>query len=190
MFIKGAKLRQRGVSLLEMIMFLVIVSIALVGLLSTMNLTSQPGAQPIRTKQALMIAESLMEEVMLARFTWCDADDAEVFTAADPSACTLIETVGRSGEARPYNHVNDYVTAFGAEQAAFNNAANALVDAGGTPYPTAYSATLKLEELALNGVGAGDGASIKISISVTDTTTNQIVRLESYRLRYAPTSPP
>ncbi len=182
----------RGVSLLEMIIFLVIVSIALVAFLNTMNLTVQTSADPLRRKQALMIAESLMEEVMLARFTFCDADDGNVFAAADATECTTtVETVGRDGtEVRPYNHINDYVTAFGAEESSFNNVSNVLVDASGQTYPSGYSATLKLEENALNGVGAGDGASIKISVSVTDTTTKEVMKLESFRLRYSPNSPP
>ncbi len=174
-----------------MIMFLVIVSIALVGLLSTMNLSGRQVSSPMRVKQTLMIAESLMEEVMLARFTYCDADDANVLTATIPSECILSEAVGRgASEVRPYNHLTDYVTAFGAEQTSFNNGANVLVDAAGAPYPAGYSATLKMEELALNGVGSGDGDSVKISISVTDTVTKEIIRLESFRLRYAPNSPP
>lgn len=64
--------RQRGVTLIELIVFIVIVSVAVVGVLQALRMSSANSADPLRRKQALMIAEGLMEEVQLAKFTYCD----------------------------------------------------------------------------------------------------------------------
>lgn len=54
---------QRGVSLVELIMFIVIVGVALAGILLVMNTTTKSSADPLIHKQALAIAESLLEEI-------------------------------------------------------------------------------------------------------------------------------
>lgn len=55
--------RQLGVSLVELIMFIVIVSTALAGILLVMNAVTRSSADPLPRKQALAIAESLLEEI-------------------------------------------------------------------------------------------------------------------------------
>ena len=80
--------RQRGISLVELIMFIVIISVALTGILLVMNQTTAHSADPMIRKQALAIAESILEEVELMPFTYCDPDDpnaASAVTAADGS---------------------------------------------------------------------------------------------------------
>ncbi|HXU92159.1 MAG TPA: type II secretion system protein [Gallionella sp.] len=54
---------QRGVSLVELIMFIVIVGAALAGILTVMNTVTRGSADPLVRKQALAIAESLLEEI-------------------------------------------------------------------------------------------------------------------------------
>ena len=61
--------KQRGVSLIELIMFIVIVSSAMVGILTVMNVVSRNNADPVMHKQALAIAESLLEEIELQNFS-------------------------------------------------------------------------------------------------------------------------
>ncbi len=58
----------RGFSLIEAIVFIMIVSIALAGVLSVMNLTTQRSADPLIRKQAIAVAESLLEEISLHDF--------------------------------------------------------------------------------------------------------------------------
>lgn len=60
---------QRGFSLVEVIVFIMIVSIALAGVLSVMNLTTQRSADPLVRKQAIAVAESMLEEVVLHDFS-------------------------------------------------------------------------------------------------------------------------
>ena len=66
MYIRKA---QRGISLIELIMFMVIVSGALAGLLSVMDVNTKRSADPLIQKQALTIAESLLEEIELQNFS-------------------------------------------------------------------------------------------------------------------------
>ena len=64
---------ERGFSLVEAIVFIVIVSVALVGVLSVMNLTTQRSADPLIRKQTIAVAESLLEEISLQNFTTTSA---------------------------------------------------------------------------------------------------------------------
>ena len=61
----GLQSSERGTSLVELIMFIVIVSVALAGILLVMNVTTRGSVDPLIHKQALAIAESLLEEVEL-----------------------------------------------------------------------------------------------------------------------------
>lgn len=70
--------RLRGFSLIEVIVFIMIVSIALAGVLSVMNLTTQRSADPLIRKQAIAVAESLLEEVSLHDFAVTSAPVAPI----------------------------------------------------------------------------------------------------------------
>jgi MSHA pilin protein MshD len=56
---------QRGVSLIELIMFIVIISVALAGILLVMDLVTRHSADSLIRKQALAVAESMLEEIKL-----------------------------------------------------------------------------------------------------------------------------
>lgn len=74
-------LLQRGITLIEQIMFIVIVSVGVIGLVSVMNPAIRASADPMLTKQLVAIAESLLNEVVHQPFTWCDPDDGNAATA-------------------------------------------------------------------------------------------------------------
>ena len=85
MFIKNAK--QSGVTLIELVVFMVIVSVALVGVLKVLDITNRGSVDPLVRKQALSIAESLLLEIEQQPFTLCDPDDANVSTATTAADC-------------------------------------------------------------------------------------------------------
>jgi MSHA pilin protein MshD len=187
--------QQRGLTLVELVIFIVIIGIAVAGVLSVMTYTGRNSADPQLRKQALAIAEGLLEEVQAARFTYCDPLDAVAETANSPGACsTTQEKVGpESGNSRPYDNVNDYVSAFGVFQNAFNNAAGKLVDVAGNPMLTtgAYDATLMLTATdGLNDIASDitpDNLKVlRISVNVSYNSGRESVMLEAYRTRYAP----
>jgi len=61
--------QQRGVTLVELILSMVIISIALVGIFSVINLTVSHSADPVVEHQALAIAESYLEEILLQAYS-------------------------------------------------------------------------------------------------------------------------
>lgn len=112
--------RQHGLTLIELIMFIVIMGAAAAALMQIMNLANTSNTDPIRRKQAILIAEAYLEEVQQARMTVCDPADANAATAttptvnaADPNQCAAAATVENfgpeNGNARPFDNVNDYV---------------------------------------------------------------------------------
>jgi MSHA pilin protein MshD len=201
-------LRQRGVTLIELILFIVIVGVAVGGIITVMNLTTRGSADPVRRKQALIIAEGLLEEVELAKFSYCDpadpdADDSSVATST--AACTAVpERWGQlapepAGAGRPFDNVNDYVNACGVATASFDNTAGQLADANGNALGVSgYTARLTIAPASLNGIGsdtpcAGGTASTAntadtdvLRITVTVTYDGETVSLDGYRTRYAP----
>jgi len=54
---------QHGVTLIELVISMLIISVALVGILSVINLTTRHSADPLLQRQALAIAESYLEEI-------------------------------------------------------------------------------------------------------------------------------
>jgi MSHA pilin protein MshD len=196
---------QLGLTLIELVLFIVIVSVSVIGILQVMNQTSVGSVDPLRTKQALAIAESLLEEVELSHFTYCDPTDPLAATAINPAGCsTSQEALGpEAGNVRPYDNVNDYSVANGT---AFNDATGVLVDSFGNRISGAgYSATVTIAPANLasnNGTIASnaspDGMNVLlITVTVSygserfaiDGSRDSIV-LEGYRTRYAPNAIP
>lgn len=67
-----SRLTQRqsaGFSLVEAIVFIIIVSVALAGVLGVMNFTTRHSADPLIRKQEIAIAESLLEEITSQNYT-------------------------------------------------------------------------------------------------------------------------
>ncbi|HEY0586377.1 MAG TPA: prepilin-type N-terminal cleavage/methylation domain-containing protein [Pseudoduganella sp.] len=56
---------QRGFTLVEMIIAMVIVSVGLAGVLAVLSRTGAQSADPMVTKQVTALAEGMMEEIML-----------------------------------------------------------------------------------------------------------------------------
>src|SRR5262245_41965264 len=64
----------RGATLVEVVLFIVIIATALTAVLGTLNLTVGRSADPLVARQALSIAESLLQEVMSQPYTASDLD--------------------------------------------------------------------------------------------------------------------
>jgi len=79
---------QLGVTLVELVVFMVIVSVALVGVLKVLDITNRGSVDPLVRKQAIAIAESLLLEIEQQSFTLCDPEDPNAATALTTSDCT------------------------------------------------------------------------------------------------------
>jgi MSHA pilin protein MshD len=179
--------RQRGLSLVEVVVFIVVLGIALAGMAVIYNQLTLASVDPVVRKQAVAIANSLMEEIQLRSFTLCDPDDPNVFTAPTP-ACGTPEGIGTEGaETRYgptfYDNVSDYDTfsMLGSIQDIGNNTIAGL---GG------YEARVAIVNAGADFTPAVPAdAALRITVSVRHPPTNVEVRLQGYRLRYAPNSP-
>lgn len=60
--------RPRGFTLIEVLIFIVVVSVAMAGILLVMNTSVAASADPVVRKQALALAESLLEEILLKSY--------------------------------------------------------------------------------------------------------------------------
>ena len=183
---------QRGLSLIELLVFIVVVGIAVTGVLSVYSLNARSSADPMVRKQALAIAESLLEEVLAKPYTYCDPDDAQADTATSsaigPTGCaTTPEGMGAEGvedrysNLTPYDNVNDY-NGFSM---------NGIDDLTGTAIAglAGYTASVQVQPVAdFNGivpVVPGDNETLLVTVAVT-APGNHSVSLSGYRTRYAP----
>ena len=180
--------RAAGFTLIELIIFIVVVSAALAGVVSVLNTAAQSSGTPIVRKQMLAIAESVLEEVMLQPFTWCNPSDPNAATATSAASCTanynpLATPLGSSaaalGESRasttnPLNNVADYN----------NQTINASLN--GIAFPSGYSASVSVLQEALGPAATQVPASASLRIAVTVTKGSESLTLEGYRTRYAP----
>lgn len=107
--------RQAGLTMIELVIFMVIVGVAAAGVIGVLNIGASHSADPLRRKQALMIAEALMEEVLLAHFTFCNPDFPGADTAANQAACGASQVVIGipAGGQRPFGNVANYARAAG-----------------------------------------------------------------------------
>ncbi|MBI5861501.1 MAG: prepilin-type N-terminal cleavage/methylation domain-containing protein [Rhodocyclales bacterium] len=171
----------RGLSLIELIVFIVIVSVALAGVLSVLNLTTSRSADPMIRKQMLAIAEGLMDEVAAHPFTWCDPDDPAAATATSAAGCATPEALGaEGGESRgsavtPFDNVNDY-----------NGLAGITTGITGTAIPPGYTAAISVAQNALGPGAAAVPAAASLLITVTVSFGGENLIVEGYRTRYAP----
>ncbi len=72
---------QSGVTLVELILSMLIISIALTGVFTVMNLTVSHSADPLIQHQAVFIAESYLEEILLQAY----ANPAGGYSGSDRS---------------------------------------------------------------------------------------------------------
>jgi len=186
-FSSGCTVSRRlgGFTLIETIVFLLVVGIGVAGLLSAMSTAIRFSADPLPQKQALALAESLMEEITSAGFTFCQPQDPNFLSATNTAQCTaaLIENVGPdtiSGvtETRPFDNVNDYVDAFGTPK---NIAATDL--SSGIAAPAGYQASVTISELGIAGISATE--SLLVNVTVTGPNNTRI-SLDGFRTRHAP----
>ncbi len=196
---RGRSKRQCGVTLVELVVAIVIVSASVAGVLIAIDRSARASADPLVIKQALAIAEALLEEVQLMPFTYCDPDDVQISTAqsatvgaAGCTAAATIEGIGpEAGETRysaasPFDNVNDY---HGYDTNA--EVPTGIKDITNMPVAglEAYRATVAVAPTALGGIAANDANGQANVLLITVTVTHPLgsnVVLHGYRTKYAP----
>ena len=179
--------RQRGLSLIELVVFIVVLAIGVTGVAILFNQMTRSSVDPVVRKQALAIATSLMEEIELRAFTYCDPDDPAVGSATSAAGCAIPEALGpEPGETRyadpRFDNVNDY-NGF-SMSGGIRDVTNTLVPGLG-----GYAASVSVQPISageLPGIPTSEG--LRITVSVTGPANANVV-LQGYRLRYAPNVP-
>jgi MSHA pilin protein MshD len=190
---------QRGVTLVELVVFIVIMGVALAGVLKVLEITGRNSADPLVRKQALSIAESLLLEIQQQPFTFCDPDDANASSATSTTDCTtqtqdtnpagagaitgpFPNSESRYSNIVPFDNVADYggFTMPNAQCAGICGPDNNTPIAGLNAY--AATVTITRDGAAL---GLSNDAALRISVRVTGPA-NTVVTLSGYRVRYAP----
>jgi MSHA pilin protein MshD len=149
------KRRHQGFTLVEVIIFIVVVAAGMAGILSVMNTVVKSSADPLVRKQALAIADSIMEEIQQKAF-------------ADPD--------GVSGEILR-STMDDVLDYNGATQTLFNSASP-----GG--WPAALDGYSLAIAVVNDTTVIGTLASPARQITVTVSRGNESVALVGYRGNY------
>lgn len=183
----SSRRRSRGLSLIEVVVFIVVLSVGIAGITMLYNQLTVASVDPLVRKQALAVASSVMEEIQLKGFTTCDPDDPNVYTHPSP-ACATLEAIGpEAGESRyadpRFDNVNDYH--------GFSMSGASIRDATGTVIPelNAYAVTVTVATAGGDFPAVADATdALRITVAVTGPA-GVSVSLQGYRLRYAPNTP-
>ncbi len=148
--------RQRGLTLVELILFIVVIGLALAAVLAAFNTAARSSGDPVIRKQAIAIAESLLEEMRAVPYA-CPAG----------ATCDPVTTGNRTD----VHALTDY-------HGFTMNGIRAL-DGTSIPQLSGYSATVAVTDEALSG-----RAGKRIRITVTHDASGEGVTLEGWRGEY------
>ena len=147
--------RQQGLTLVELIVFILIVGVALAGVTSIFIQVSRSSADPLIRKQALSVAESLMEEIQ-----------AVSYSCPGGATCNAVTTANRTLT----HEVDDY--------SGFTMTGISAIDGTAVPQLAGYTATV-----TVGAEAAWSGANGR-QISITVSSGNESVTLTGWRGKY------
>lgn len=165
--------RQRGFTLVELIIFIVVVSVGMAGILLVMNTSIKSSADPMVRKQMVAVAESLLEEILLKDY--CDPDTVDRTTT--PPTCPARIASDKEASRNLYDDVDDY---------SGYNTTSGIVDAVGSAAPLLTQYNISAVTVTL--VAAADSAALNAvsakKITVTVTHGSDTLSLTGYRANY------
>ena len=172
-------------TLIELIMFIVIVSVGVAGILTVLNITVARSSDPLVQKQAQALAEGLLEEIQTGYFAYCDGADSQLKYANNTAGklCNVSDSYGpEAGESRPYDTVKDYASAANTATAL----SSVLPIEASVSAPSGYSATVTIGPVALGDIPlAPDGDALLIKVIVTGSGSTQATA-EGFKTRQVP----
>jgi MSHA pilin protein MshD len=185
----------KGFTLIELVVFISIMTIALTGVISALSYTHVHSPNPAVQKQALEIAESLMEEIQQLPFTYCDPNDAHAQTASSFTDCASDSQQSLAGptpasESR-YNQSNplDNVADYGNFSMPGAGCQGICPAGDATPITGLNGYQVKVALASMGGSAAFPGvpadAVVEVKVEVAGPANTRVV-LKGYRVRYAP----
>ena len=169
------KPRAKGMTLIELIVFIVIVSVGLAGVLAVFNTSVTRSADPLVRKQALVVAEALLHEIMQKNFI---NDPADQNNTGPTYGCTPFTSPVRCQANNPvdrqnYNDVDD-----------FNGFSQSVITEldGTTPVAglSGYSVAISVAWAALGSITPNNAKRITVTVS----GRGESITLIGYRTRY------
>ena len=153
--------RERGLTLIELVVFIVIVSVALSGVLITFNTVVRSSADPLVSRQLQSVAEAMLEEVLLQGFV-------------DPDGgANVVE-----GSRALYDDVDDYN--------GYANPVAGITDPDGTVVLAGYSVAVAVTiPAAWGSTNTVPTTSVKL-VTVTASHGGQSFALSGYRTAEPP----
>jgi MSHA pilin protein MshD len=154
---------QTGFTLIELIIFIVVVSVALAGVLTVLNITVKSSADPIQPKQAMLIAEAMLEEILLKPYNNPPIDG---YAASCPTTCNRAQ----------FDDVQDY--------AGYATTGTYSLDDLTTPIPGLENYDVAVNVGAATVTATGNllaGLVITVTVTVNDSDT---YTLSGYRFDY------
>ncbi len=193
---------QRGISLIELIIFIMVVGTALAGVVSMLDMGVLHSADPMVRKQMLSIAEGLLDEIDQMPFSACDPVSNTNPSATTTAQCTPAGSYQQFGYPSAgvsprsnFNNLGNYCSNAGPSAATcslltLGSSSTAMPDLTGstTGAPLGYWATVALTPEALWGVSSNSTAATMNVLRVTVTVYygSDSLRLDTYRTRWSP----
>ena len=158
---------QQGVSLIEAVLFIVIVSVALVVVLKAFDISNQGSADPLLRRQALAIAQAMLDEISAKEFGSVATDvTADGYTAGPINSATRANA----------DDIDDYD---GYDQTGITTLNNAPLNDLDN-----YHVHVDVDPITAGELGSVPVAdAYRITVSVTDPSGAQLV-LAGYRADY------
>jgi MSHA pilin protein MshD len=170
--------RQRGVTLVETILVIVIGGIVLASIAGALAYAAARSADTWPLKQSLAVAEGLLGEISLKPFTRCDADGP---APAGSGTCAIADAVGpETGESRfsytaPFDHPDDYDGFAMAAPPGIRK-----LDGTAVAGLEAYSASASVQAQALDNIPSSAGLWVTVEVAGPAGTR---VRLQTFIAR-------
>jgi MSHA pilin protein MshD len=164
-------LHEKGVTLVEVILFMLIVSIAVVSLVKALSQAVLWSADPMIQRQTMAIAESLIEEI-----------DSQPYKQKDPyNPAGPDDAIGpepgetRTGSPLPFDNPNDY--------SGYSETGIVAPDGSAVAGLGTYSANVVATQQAMGNIPATDGLLVTVTSIGPD---GQPITMTTFRAMYAP----
>jgi len=163
MYVNPNRHDQRGLTLVELIMFIVIVSVGLAGILLVINTVVKSSADPVVRKQSIAMADAVLEEVLLKAYQ----NPAGGFV---PTVCDTQRAL--------FDDVDDYLC-FDGSTAAKKILGNQMIASSTIDFlPDTFWAKVEVTAVTVSGASMK-----KVTVTVTDPS-NAVYALSGYRGNY------
>lgn len=160
----AAPAAQRGLTLIELVIFIVIIGVGVAGILSVINVSVKSSADPMLRKQSIAMAEAILEEALHKDY----ANPAGGYSEASPDTCANRVL---------YDDVDDYACFDGSPATAAIKGSDTL-GAASIAGLEGYVATVAVAALTIDTV-----AMKRLTVTVTDPR-GETHALTGYRANY------